>query len=326
MSMAAAAMILAGCAKEENETMNDGPVELRLTSGVTVQQTRVFTATQSTSIKAGELVSVWVNETDDRTELYKANQLTAASDNSFTGQSMYFPQNGHEKVNVYAMHGNFNPAFQAEDAFPKEGIEYSVEAGQSTAGGENYTHSDLLYAYETGVERNGNPTTKELTFYHMLSKLELAIVIGAGSPELAPSGAVTLGGVTLNGTFTPSTMANMSSQAARAAMLSVAGSPASGDMTLGQQTCADFTVENVFYNEAILVPQDMTGKVLTFKLKDGGTLKYTIPKFDNPVGPAIFESGKKYIYHITLNLTGLTVTSQIEDWDPVKAVEGTAEM
>lgn len=326
MSMAAAAMILAGCSNDENTAIDNSPVELRLTSGVTVQQTRAtFTPTQSTSIKEGEKVSVWVNQADNNgTELYKANQLTANSDNSFTGDAMYFPQNGSSKVNIYAIHGNFTTPFSEGTAFPIAAVEYSVEADQSKAGGTHYTNSDLLYAYETEVKRKGNPTTQKLTFYHMLSKLEVAIQIGEGSPKLASSDAVTLGGVKLNGKFTPPTEATMSDLSARADMLADADEPNTSNMTLGQKTCTDFT-DNVDYNEAIIVPQEMKDKVLTFELQDGGTLKYTIPAFPG-TGQAVFESGKKYIYHITLNLTGLTVTSRIEDWAPVEAIEGTAEM
>ena len=102
-------------------------------------------------------------------------------------------------------------------------------------------------------------------------------------------------------------------------MLGAAASDTTGNMTLGQTTCQDFTT-NVVYNEAILGPQDMANKTLTFSLKGGGTLTYTIPT------GTTFESGKKYQYHITLDLTGSTVTSSIEDWEPVTAVNGSATM
>lgn len=315
VTMAAAALILAGCANDENG-IDNGPVKLRLTSGVEVQQTRAFTPTQSTSITAGEVVSVWVDDagtTPAPTPLYEANQLTATAGNGFDGSDMFFPETGN-KVNIYAVHGNFTAPFTSGAAFPTTAVEYSVAADQSK-GGTAYTNSDLLYAYEKGVARSSNPV--QLTFYHMLSKLELAIVKGEGAPELATTGAVKLGGVTLNGNFTPSTSADMSDQSKRAGMLSAASSQVvSGDMTLGQNTCEDFT-DKVSYNEAILVPQEMIGKVLTFTLKDGGTLKYTIPGFTSTPGKAVFESGKKYQYHITLKLTGLEVTSKIEDWDAV---------
>lgn len=312
--MAATVLILAGCSNDENG-MDNGPVELRLTSGVTVQ-TRASTATQSTAISQDEVVSVWVDDAGATSPLYKAVQLTADGSNGFTGEAMYFPGTGNN-IDIYAVHGNFTTAFAPGNDFPKDGAGYKVEADQSAVA--DYTKSDLLYAYEKGVARSGNPTTVKLTFYHMLSKLELAIKVGDGAPELATSGAVKLNDVTLDGKFTPSTTGDMSNQSQRAAMLDDA-TAATGDMILGQQTCTDFADENVDYNEVILVPQDMAGKKLTFSLKDGGTLTYTIP------ANTTFESGMKYLYHITLDLTGITVTSKIEDWEPVTAVNGSATM
>lgn len=67
-------------------------------------------------------------------------------------------------------------------------------------------------------------------------------------------------------------------------------------------------------------------KVLTFALKNGGTLKYTFPELSGTLGYVIFESGKKYQYHVTLNLAGLTVTSKIGNWTATGAVEGDVEM
>lgn len=319
--MAATVLILAGCGNDENG-MDNGPVELRLTSGVTVQ-TRAFTATQSTTISRNEVVSVWVDDAETTSPLYEAVQLTADGNNGFTGEAMYFPGTGNN-IDIYAVHGNFTTPFSKGNDFPKDGAKYKVETDQSAVA--DYTKSDLLYAYEKGVARSGNPTTAGLTFYHMLSKLELAIKTGDGTPGLVTSDAVKLNNVTLNGTFTPSTTATMSEQSQRAAMLGAAASASTDDITLGQQTCTDFTAGNVVYNEAILVPQDMAGKTLTFSLKDGGTLTYTISGFTETSGKAVFDSGKKYLYHITLDLTGITVTSKIEDWEPVTAVNGSATM
>lgn len=301
--MAATALILAGCSNDENG-MDNGLVELRLTSGVTAQ-TRAYTPTQSTTISNGEKVSVWVYDAVKTTSpLYNAVELTANGTNGFTGgEAMYFPKTGN-KINIYAVHGNFTTTFTPGSDFSTSGAEYKVEADQRSV--DNYTKSDLLYAYKKDVARSANPV--QLDFYHMLSKLELAIKIGDGTPTLATSNAVKLNGVMLNGTFTPSTTAEMSDQSQRAAMVVTATSGSTSSMTLGQQTCDDFTAANVDYNEAILVPQDMGGKKLTFALSDGGTLTYIIPS------GTTFQSGKKYQYHITLNLTGIEVTSEIKDW------------
>lgn len=309
--MAATALILAGCSNDENG-MDNGLVELRLTSGVTAQ-TRAYTPTQSTMISSGEKVSVWVDDAGTTTSpLYNAVELTADGSNHFTGQTMYFPKTGN-KIDIYAVHGNFTSAFTSRSDFPN-GVEYEVKLDQSSVG--NYIKSDLLYAYKKSVACSANPV--QLDFYHMLSKLELAIKIGDGAPDLVSSGAVKLNKVMLNGKFTPSTTEDMSDQSKRAAMLSNANDD--WNMTLGQQTCTDFAAENVVYNEAILVPQEMGGKKLTFKLSDDGTLIYTIPE------NTTFESGKKYQYHITLNLTGIEVTSSIQDWVPETTVNDSATM
>lgn len=317
MTMAATALILAGCSNDENG-MDNGLVELRLTSGVTAQ-TRAYTATQSNTISRDEVVSVWVNDAGTATTatspLYKAVQLTANGSNGFTGETMYFPGTGNN-IDIYAVHGNFTSAFTPGNAFPTSDVEYKVETNQSATA--DYTKSDLLYAYKKDVARSVSPV--QLDFYHMLSKLELAIKKGDGAPDLATSaGAVKLNGVTLNGKFTPSTAAAMGEQSQRAAMLGNANTATIDDMILGQKTCTDFDA-NVEYNEAILVPQDMGGKELKFALQDGGELTYIIPS------GTTFESGKKYQYHITLNLTGIKVTSRIEDWVPTGTVNGGVTM
>lgn len=316
--LALSALLFASCSNDEQD-LNSGATELHISSGV-ITLLKSAVNTQESTIANGEKVSLWVNDATTANALYKANQLTANGSNGFShGTAMYFPQTGNA-VDIYAIHGKFSPAFASGDAFPSSAVSYSVESNQSILEGATFTNSDLLYAYSKNVSRNGNPTTASLTFYHMLSKLELAIKIGNGAPFLAASNAITLGSnnVIVDGEFTPSATATMTSQTDRAAMLTAGTSRAT--IQLGQLISSDFTAVNVIYNEAIFAPQDMSGKVLTFTLSNGGQLKYTIP------ANTMFESGKKYQYQITLNLTGLQVTSSIADWDPVAAVQGNAEM
>lgn len=317
--LAMSAILFASCSSEDND-MNTGATELRVSSGVTTLL-KSAANTQENTIANGEKVSLWVDDagtSPNPTPLYKANQLIANGSNRFTGSAMYFPQTGNA-VDIYAIHGKLATPFVAGDAFPIAAVSYSVESNQKTLGGTTFTNSDLLYAYSKNVARNGNPTTASLTFYHMLSKLELAIKIGDGAPALATSNAVTLGSnILVDGEFTPSTTATMANQTDRAAMLTASTSTAT--MQLGQLISTDFNTANIVYNEAILVPQDMSGKILTFTLANGGQLKYTIPT------GTTFESGKKYRYELTLNLTGLQVTSTIADWEPVNTVSGNAEM
>lgn len=318
--LAAAALMLGACGNDENLDNPNGPVELRLTSGLEVQ-TRATSYTQSTSLVAGEKVYAWVDDTGDSTPQYQARELTATANGGFTYTPMYFPQTGNG-VSIYAMHGNFESSFSEGNAFPGEnGVKFTVAANQSGMG-TAYTHSDLLYATKQKVARTKDKV--ELTFYHMLSKIEIAIVRGDGAPELADDNAVTIADVVTDGTFKPTKEADMTDQAVRQEMIE-AGSTKK-QMLISHRTCTNFENTNVDYNEAIIVPQDMLGKKIEFQLKDGGILSYTIPEFTETPGKAVFESGKKYIYHITLNLTGLEVTAKIEDWGGGNTYTGNAEM
>ena len=314
--LAAAALMLGACSNDENLDTNV-PVELCLTSGLEVQTRN---NTQSTNLAAGENVYAWVDDATTDASEYLAREMTANGSDGFTYTPMFFPETGNG-VDIYAMHGNFTPSFSEGNPFPgTEGVAFSVSADQSGMG-TAYTNSDLLYATRQNVARTNDKV--ELTFYHMLSKIEIAIVRGEGAPELAADNAVTITDVITDGTFKP-TKTDITEPNVRQAMIETGSTQAS--MSVSQRTSTGFEAGNVDYNEAIIVPQDMQGKKIQFQLADGGTLSYTIPEFTETPGKAVFESGKKYIYHITLNLTGLEVTAKIEDWGSGNTYNGDATM
>ncbi len=324
ITFVATALLLAGCSNDETETTISGPVELRLTSGVEVPQTR---STQETSIAEGEVVSVWVDNagtTPDPTPVYEAIQLTATAGNGFTGSTtMYFPAGG-TTLNIYAIHGNFTPAFQADAEFPASAITHTVENDQ-TSGADgsmaNYLKSDLLYAVQKGVTASDNVTnhvkTQQLTFYHLLSKIEVALKAGTGSPNLTDA-TVTIEGTKLKADFTPSKDATMADASGvsntRASMVTATASdndPA--PITIPAAiTTNDFST-GTSYAEAIVVPQTIAkdAPFIKVELSDGTELVYKIPD----TGGLELKSGKKYTYNITVSLTSLTVTSKIEPWE-----------
>ena len=69
------------------------------------------------------------------------------------------------------------------------------------------------------------------------------------------------------------------------------------------------------FGEAIVVPQTLTATAaaplnfIKVHLNDGGDLYAKI------TSNITFEPGKKYLYTITVNLSGITLTSSITDWD-----------
>lgn len=304
--LACAVLALGACSKEENgDTTANGRTALRLTSGI---EATTRGDVQNTGIVAGETVYAWVSDAGTSGPLYNAVQLTAQAGGGLAGSTpMYFPQTGNA-VNIRALHGTFAAgAIEAgQTAFPAS-VCFEVAADQS-AGGDAYVESDLLYAASDDVART--KSVVPLTFYHLLSKLELKIVKSAEITDNVTK--VTLDGVAVGGTFTPGS--DLSTQEVRTAMIAAGAETAT--MTLGAAM-----TDGSSTNDAIVVPQAVGGKTMTFTLASGGELVYTIP------ADKTFESGKKHVYTVTLKGTGLSVESTIEPWDgSEEEVEGDATL
>lgn len=321
MTMAAATMILAGCNNDENEITDNWNGEIRLTSGVTVQ-TRANT--QATQIQSGETVYVWADKasSSSTTEYIKAWTLTANGSNGFTNPStpQYYPTDD-SKLDFYALHGNFVPGAFTDTAFPTSAIVHSVEADQSGTDMKAYAKSDLLYAVKKGVTRSKDAV--ELTFYHMLSKVEVVLKSGNGTPDLTDA-VVTIVGTKLKADFTPDKSATMTDQAARADMIGITGdNNNAAPITIRTVTTNNFDTNNE-YGEAVVLPKQTLNADDSFIQVELGNAVFT---YKIPAGETLtLESGKKYTYKITVNQTGLTVTSKIEDWTSEVAKEGDAVM
>lgn len=319
VTMAVATMILAGCSNDENEPVDNWNGKIRLSSGVTTQ-TRANT--QATQILESETVYAWADKASSTTDYIKAWTLTAGSGNDFTGTSQYYPTDG-SSLDFYALHGNFKETTFTENTteFPTTAIVHSVEADQSGTDMKNYAKSDLLYAVKKNVTRSKDAV--QLPFYHMLSKVEVALKSGDGNPTLADA-TVTIVGTQLKADFTPDKAADMTNQSARADMIAINGSNNdAAPITMRTVTTNNFDT-NTEYGEAVVLPKQTINAKTAFiqvKLSNNAVFTYKIPDGE----PLTLESGKKYTYKITVNQSGLTVTSKIADWTS-EVKTGNAEM
>jgi len=299
----AATVSMTSC-NNDDETIDNTPVEIRLSSGITAQTRAAFSDTDK-QIIAGRTVSVYVDDAKPpTTPLYGNNELTANGGGGFTGTAMYFPQTGNA-VDIYAFHTNAT----LDATFPTAAISHTVSADQTAPAG--YVASDLLYASSKEVVRT--KSNVELTFYHLLSKVQVAVVAGDGLVDTDIANVEILGTLP-TAEFIPAKDKNANEQA-------ITASGAATAIQIGKDISTDFSGK-IKYNDAIIVPQDVAaGNFIQITLSKGGTLAYTLPA-------TTFESGKKYIYNITANLTKLTVTSTIENWQTVggSPTTGTAVM
>ncbi len=269
------------------------PTELLLSTRLEEQTKAAYTAAD-TQFPAGQTVCVWVNEsTGGATALYEKNVLTANGSGGLSGgSSMFFPQNDNN-VDIYALHTN---ATLSGNAYPTATITHSVSSDQRTL--LNYAVSDLSYARTTGVAKTTNSIP--LTFYHLLSKVQVAVVPGDGLS------ASDITGVAINGTKLQAGLTLAKATVPTSIVISPAG--AAAPITIGKDMSANFVSPQ--YNDAIIVPQTVTAGTafITIYMTDGVELAYLLP------ANTTFESRKKYIYHITVSRTEISLTTSISDW------------
>ena len=288
---AAAALTLAACSNDD-ENLNGGPVELRLSSGIEVQ-TRA-THNLDTQLKDGEQVHVWVDDATTGTALYNNNLLSKGNGGALSGGTpMYFPPSG--SVDIYALHGNMT----VDNAYPMSALTHTVAEDQRSAiatAGEGYQGSDLVYAKLENVQRTP-------PFHQLLSKVEVVLIQGAGD------GSFLQNITSLQVLNTQPTASFTLNKATAADAITVTASGTAFPISLDTDLSASSAETNQVLNEAIIVPQTINSGTEFIRVQTAeSTFTYDL------ANTTAFESGKKYKYIITVRETGLEVNSQISDW------------
>ena len=305
LTLAAVAMTLAAC----NSEIDDLNVEIRLKSGLDVQQTdtRAATDIQSTQFDSGEKIDVYISEntTGTATTTYGTDgqplvyTTTDALGNMSTTTQQYFPTSGNG-VNIYAVYPS-GTSIASENTF-------TIKEDQSTD--DNYKASDLMYGKPTTNPVARQKSAVSINFKHLLSKVTVVLKSGAGSPSL-DGAVVKLKGVKPSTTLTASISGGSVSEAGGDTKAITVMTATTGALS----------------GSAVIVPQTLGTGFIEVTLKNGGVLTSKgLKNGDSSLTNVVLETGKAYTYTITVNLTGLSVSSSITDWGDGSSVTGDAEM
>lgn len=295
LSVIAIAVLLQSCSKEESP---DGPetslTKLRLTSGVVIHSKASYPQAD-VQITEGEGVMVYVDRASAEAEQLYSQKMTADGAGNLTGTTtMYFPENG-DKVNIYALHTN--SAAVTAGSFPTT-FTHTVSTDQTTL--DAYVSSDLLYAKAADIAKTVNAVP--LQFYHQLSKLRVAIVAkdGIGQEDISE--------ITING-LKSSADVTLSKEAAPD-FLTVTASGDPKPIRIGTDLSADFSDENIRFNDAIIVPQELTAGTEFLKISFADGKEVTSDLYSG----ISFASGKQYTIEITLDKGLLSLATSVSDW------------
>lgn len=267
-----------------------GNAEIQLTSGIKTQ-TETATDGPDTQIASGQQVGVFINEDVTATVIganlkYDADGKGGLTLNTNPEQTTpYYPTSG-KGVKIIA----YQP-YSASADITNGGYSFTVQTDQNGNSNKNYYDSDLLYS-ESAVY-SPKADAQSLVFKHQLSKVVCTLQSGVGSPEL-DGATVAIVEAKIKGTFKPS----------------------DGTFTIDDRTISDVTMNNTITSGsyiAVIPPQTFNkgAKFLKVTLKEGGDFYYKIPNG----GDLTLAASNVYTYAITVNKTGLTVTSTITSWD-----------
>lgn len=319
--IATAATLLAACSNDENE-VNNGPVEARITAGIDGPQTRAIDDSWSGGNTIGVMVTNAPSSTMD--DIYKNVKYTvgsAGTTGTFTaepGQGIFF-QDGSETVTFAA----YSPYQSSDDVATLPGTDGTVTGGdtrdQSTV--EKQEAFDYLFASGATASRSSatvefkkTDASNDYQFKHKMSRLILVLNTSATDGFTADqvfSATYTLGGLKHEGTFKVTDGTAAVSPSASAV----------SDWTITNNAKKDDTTGKTRTYTMILYPQSLSSPLTFSATIDGQTY---VNKGD--IQPAL-AAGTSYTYTITIKKTGLSVSGcTIEGWTNNTGGSGNAEM
>ena len=260
----------------------------------------------STQFEQDEIVWLWALKDNTTNEHITAWKLKANGSGGFSsltnGADKYWPSDG-SKLNVYALHGNFENSQIREDATSWSSLTsltHTVASDQSSD--VNKRLSDLLYSQTSSVAPNTGSV--QLTFNHLLAKITVKLDLnnskGINEGELA-NAEVTLTNMLTSGDFNSTNVSNIITNGVEANTSGSRGEIKAGIITQP----SDINSTDYEVGSAIVPLQDFgatNSNKITIKLSDTRSFSYT---------PADVTLGKgnEYIYTLKIINGELSVSS-----------------
>ena len=300
-------VLFAGCSQDTDlpSTGNEDRVALRVCSDITVdnQVQKAGTRAVDGSWENTDAIGIFAVQATGAEEYANRKYTTAtATLGTFTpataDQTIYLPVDGSGRdfVAYYPYDGSMSGseyAIDLTDQTRQNAIDFMVSEREN-----NSTNSTVK-----GITK-ADPNVK-FRFHHKLAKLRLNIATGDGfsgnNSELAGL-KVEITGQPTSGTFDVLTADAVTT-------------------TNNSQTIDLLTVTEGTKAEGIVFPSaNFTDMKFVFTVQGHGEpYKWSLNKSNNATK---FEAGKEYIYNITINKTGINVTSTIEPWQPGNGLGG----
>ena len=284
-AVALAALLLTACQNDEETMQTDARVALQVTSGI---QTRAYDDQWE---KGDEIGIFGFTQGDAPTQAHtNVRYVTTGGNGTFTpdGTTIYLPTDGSSLDFV---------AYYPHTTDLENGI-YTVDVENQS----DQSAIDLMAADTQTADRINN--TVAFNFGHKLSKIVLTFKPGDGMALSELAGMkVQLTNQQPKATFDVT--------------------QPDGEVVVGTNTPATLTLNtdaDGTSSEGIVLPSaNFDGMTLHLELSDGSSFfnwDLNNSKADK------FEAGKKYVYDITVNRSGLGVTATITDWTPGNGENG----
>lgn len=263
--LAAVALPLVACNTEDDNI--DEPVAAQISASIGESQSR------ASEVKWDNDDNIGVSMSGRYTNI---KYTTPNGDGMFDGSVMYF-KNKEDLVTISA----YYPYTGSENLTP-DAIEATTNIERQTPAEQS--KFDFLYAVKENV--SGAQPNINLSFSHMMSKLTFTFTNGNDGTDVRKITSCTIDGLTLEGSFNPSTGACNASASTPAASLTMTPTVAHGESL----------------PSLILFPQ--TVEKVTMKITDSDNQEYGCElKFDGNR----LASGNNYLFTINVKKTSMVV-------------------